>query len=692
MRLATRIRLMRSFKFNGCTGCTGRRGFAQAIDGYRIPSQRTWKEEIHSALQAHKAHSAHSAHSTCTPLAALLAQLHRRQLRDLRVGLSYESTPESGRAVRTTQTPTNEVLLVAHAAPPNRLSLSGGFAVACNGDDEQPLVVSCVHTLSGGIGSVSLSEPNSASASEPNSPSARANGNGNDSATLLISCAGGRITDIRYAEAVHSSQPQSDLVYYKPSASIIGGVSGVSSAHSAPLRTLPINPYPPPPGTEVAVWRPPATPGDTPAWTHGSIHRYTTPNGKMAQAGTYDHLANVEIDGVLPELGASGSPVVERESGAVCAVVRGSVGGLSGAKTWATPAEHLWECFDLPGMPMNNAPTSDHKLRAVVRKLPPNLPEDVFYSAVQAWVNGETTAHSYYAKGKLRGADSSKESVASRAYITFNEHTQLLNFHAAFDGHTFRDKQGRESKVSVEYAPFQKTPAARHKVDDRQGTIDQDGDFLSFLQSLQATPTKPDFEANWIASRAAEKPKTTPLLLHLAQRKEKSKAKRDKARQKQQRKAAERGGSGTGVGVGGSSGNGSNAPPTKSPADPSSSASKTPAQPRGKKTRGEKRAAKKVREGISSPSTPKSTPGTPGTPSTPPIKILARPDAPDKPAVAPSAPPASVTNSNNNSHTQSPTLDAPKGPRGGKPQRGRPPRSPRGRGRGRGGKQAATPT
>lgn len=161
-------------------------------------------------------------------------------------------------------------------------------------------------------------------------------------ATMLISYDKGSITDIRFAESLESSQPLSDLVFYKPSASLLNS--------DKKLRTLPVNPYPPPPATPVAVWRPPTYASDTATWTYGSIDRYTTPNAKLAQIGTYDNLAHVEINDAIPRHGASGSPVIEVESGAVCAIVKGAISSFPKTRGWGTPAERVWECFDLPGL------------------------------------------------------------------------------------------------------------------------------------------------------------------------------------------------------------------------------------------------------------------------------------------------------------------------------------------------------
>ncbi|RKP26977.1 hypothetical protein SYNPS1DRAFT_5328, partial [Syncephalis pseudoplumigaleata] len=59
-----------------------------------------------------------------------------------------------------------------------------------------------------------------------------------------------------------------------------------------------------------------------------------------------------------------------------------------------------------------------------------------------------------------------KENRYSRAYICFHTMEQMAEFHRGFDGHLF------ESYAIVEYAPYQKIPRERSKVDHHQGTID----------------------------------------------------------------------------------------------------------------------------------------------------------------------------------------------------------------------------
>jgi len=42
------------------------------------------------------------------------------------------------------------------------------------------------------------------------------------------------------------------------------------------------------------------------------------------------------------------------------------------------------------------------RLKTVVRRLPPNLPEDIFWQSVQPWVTDETASWKVYYPGKLR--------------------------------------------------------------------------------------------------------------------------------------------------------------------------------------------------------------------------------------------------------------------------------------------------
>ncbi|KAJ7029287.1 midasin nuclear AAA ATPase [Mycena alexandri] len=187
---------------------------------------------------------------------------------------------------------------------------------------------------------------------------------------------------------------------------------------------------------------------------------------------------------------------------------------------------------------LSSQPPTTERLKTVVRRLPPNLPEDIFWQSVQSWVSDETVAWKIYYPGKLRKR-LNKENVSSRAYIVFKTEEQLAQFSRDYDGHLFRDKAGNESYAVVEFAPYQKVPPEKKKTDARSGTIEKDEDYISFIESLNAQSSNAEpvsLESLIAANQPAPAPKTTPLLEALkaekAAQKEKETAIRQIAQQK----------------------------------------------------------------------------------------------------------------------------------------------------------------
>lgn len=98
------------------------------------------------------------------------------------------------------------------------------------------------------------------------------------------------------------------------------------------------------------------------------------------------------------------------------------------------------------------------RLKTVIRRLPPNLPEAIFWQSVEAWVTDQTVTWKTYYPGKFRkrcvasqfhvgcidrGVRLNKENIPSRAYIAFKTEEQLALFGKEYDGHLFRDKAGK---------------------------------------------------------------------------------------------------------------------------------------------------------------------------------------------------------------------------------------------------------
>ncbi|KAE8541742.1 hypothetical protein D1P53_001915 [Cryptococcus gattii VGV] len=156
--------------------------------------------------------------------------------------------------------------------------------------------------------------------------------------------------------------------------------------------------------------------------------------------------------------------------------------------------------------------TAAPRNKLVIRRLPPTLPEDIFWQSVSTWITDKTCLWKSFVKGKAGDSNYDSHPVYSRAYVLMADPESLVNFHRA------------EFQAVVEYAPFQKTPLkTKVKVDNRQGTIDE--------ESLNAPVTKPALEV----AASVTQPTTTPLLEHLRSQKSasKSKSKAAKAAQNQ---------------------------------------------------------------------------------------------------------------------------------------------------------------
>ena len=120
-----------------------------------------------------------------------------------------------------------------------------------------------------------------------------------------------------------------------------------------------------------------------------------------------------------------------------------------------------------------------------------------------------------------------KPSRPSRAYLHLvrQDHLSLLSEHVR--NTTFNDAKAtsKDSVLlgppAVEFAPYGRVPSSRPRKDARQGTIDQDPEFMDFLQSLTNPPVKavpPDQDSGSVV-KAKDKVTTTPLVQFLKDKK-----------------------------------------------------------------------------------------------------------------------------------------------------------------------------
>ncbi|KEQ87583.1 hypothetical protein M438DRAFT_257166, partial [Aureobasidium pullulans EXF-150] len=153
-----------------------------------------------------------------------------------------------------------------------------------------------------------------------------------------------------------------------------------------------------------------------------------------------------------------------------------------------------------------------------------------------------------YRCGKIKAPG--KTSLQSRAYLhltneqhikPFETHFLQLSFHDAKGSH--KDPQFKQLLPSLAFAPNQRIPTTKQRHDGRQGTIDQDSEFIAFLERETQPVTKP---LSLDQALAQEKPKdkvsSTPLLDDLREKKQnKARANQKHKEEKQSDKSQARG-------------------------------------------------------------------------------------------------------------------------------------------------------
>ncbi|CAH1244812.1 UPF3A [Branchiostoma lanceolatum] len=184
--------------------------------------------------------------------------------------------------------------------------------------------------------------------------------------------------------------------------------------------------------------------------------------------------------------------------------------------------------------------------KVVIRRLPPSLTQETLVEEL-----GPLPDHDFLL---FVAADMSLVPHAfCRAYINFKNPEDIISFKDKFDGYIFTDTI-RSKKVEypaiVEFAPYQKVPKGRSKKKDTKcATIEQDPDYLKFLESLKdenagdAPPANIESLLEEIEARDRKKEETkmtTPLLDFIKNRRAAAARAREEAREERRRKEEDR--------------------------------------------------------------------------------------------------------------------------------------------------------
>ncbi|RKF53464.1 putative nonsense-mediated mrna decay protein [Golovinomyces cichoracearum] len=166
------------------------------------------------------------------------------------------------------------------------------------------------------------------------------------------------------------------------------------------------------------------------------------------------------------------------------------------------------------------------RLKFLIRRLPPGLTQEEFMSTLgPEWKVGQGRVDwALFKPGKI-SRDPSKPSRPSRAYIHLTDESYLSQLYEIVRRSVFEDalntfrNQCLIGPPTIEYALFGYIPSNKTRVDARAGTIDQDIEFMNFLEGL-ANPTKDQNpETSIEVYPKQEKITTTPLVQFLIEKK-----------------------------------------------------------------------------------------------------------------------------------------------------------------------------
>ncbi|KAF5012521.1 hypothetical protein FDECE_1420 [Fusarium decemcellulare] len=182
---------------------------------------------------------------------------------------------------------------------------------------------------------------------------------------------------------------------------------------------------------------------------------------------------------------------------------------------------------DAPKPAKTKAHNEGEKL--VIRRLPPGMTEPEFVSILGSdWDLGKGKVDWFsFAPGKI-STDPSKPSRPGRAYVHVMRKDDIMALSDVVRTAVWEDAKATFTNPSligppsVEFAIYKKVPGNKKRTDARQGTIDQDPEFMAFLEDLaNPAPPKETTEGDDVdeLGKAETKVTTTPLIEYLKEKK-----------------------------------------------------------------------------------------------------------------------------------------------------------------------------
>ncbi|KAL2880541.1 hypothetical protein SGCOL_004263 [Colletotrichum sp. CLE4] len=183
---------------------------------------------------------------------------------------------------------------------------------------------------------------------------------------------------------------------------------------------------------------------------------------------------------------------------------------------------------DAPKSNKSRTPVEGDKV--IIRRLPPGMTEqELLNNLGDEWKagNGLVSWHNFES-GKI-SHDPAKPSRPGRVYLHVLKRESLNALSNLIQAKSWEDAKMTSNSASLvgppvlEFAIYNKVPSSKKRTDPRQGTIDQDPEFMAFLQSLTNPEIDKDNESNENKDVEETKPETkvttTPLIEFLKEKK-----------------------------------------------------------------------------------------------------------------------------------------------------------------------------
>ncbi|KAI2632170.1 Smg-4/UPF3 family-domain-containing protein [Hypoxylon sp. NC1633] len=182
---------------------------------------------------------------------------------------------------------------------------------------------------------------------------------------------------------------------------------------------------------------------------------------------------------------------------------------------------------DTPKVAKSKEPPRGKKV--IIRRLPPGMTEAEFWALLgDEWKTGNGKVDwTRFQEGQI-SHDPSNPSSPARCYLHVIQDEDIAMLAETVQRTIWEDEKRSFTDSALvgppylEFSIYHKIPTTKRRTDSKQGTIDQDPDFMAFLDSLTQDPALKDTDAEQIADDAGKpdaKVTTTPLVEYLREKK-----------------------------------------------------------------------------------------------------------------------------------------------------------------------------